>query len=284
MTQTLFISFRGPDLPAGEIDLADLADVGEALQQLVLRIGRHEWGGSGPGRSKGTVERATRLRLRGLRAGSTVLDLAIGEDLVVDDGIERQTLDRFREIVSGMAANAVPSWVTPLIGESALRTLDAFAHVGPECEITGSRWPAPVRFAPARAARAVWSAAAGGLVTASSTTEISGILEAVDLKSPGRFRLRDDVGNAIPLERVVNIDDARVLIGTRVTAVGAASYGTIGQVLRLTDSVVTGATLPTWHVEPVAAAAIAGASPTDFDGVDGVDEDEVDHFLAIVRR
>ena len=183
-----------------------------------------------------------------------------------------------------MAADTVPSWVTPLISESALKTLDALTRAASECEIDGSRWPEPVRFAPDRSAREVWSAVAGNTVAASSSTaEVSGVLEAVDLKSPGRFRLRDDVGNAIPLERVANINDARTLIGTRVTALGEASYGPAGQVLRLTDSTVTGADLPDWNVERSAAAAIAGASSPAADGIDGVGEDEVDDFLALVR-
>jgi hypothetical protein len=182
-----------------------------------------------------------------------------------------------------MAADTVPNWVTPLIGESALRTLEALTRTAAECEINGSGWPAPVRFTPARAARAVWSAAAGNTVAESSTAEVSGILEAVDLKPPGRFRLRDDVGNAIPLERVDNIGEARTLIGTRVTAVGGAAYGPTGQLLRLTDSTVIGVELPEWTVAPSAAAAIYGASSPAAAGIEGVDEDEVSDFLELVR-
>lgn len=283
MAEDLIIDLRGTGLPSGEVGFADLSAIGDALQQLALRIGREEVGRSGPGRSAGVVERATRLRLRGLWPGSAILDVALGEEMAVDDGIERRTVDRIHDVIAGMAANTVPSWVTPLIGESALKTLDALAGTASECEVRSSRWPAPVRFAPAGSAREIWFTAAGKHVGASADVEVSGVLEAVDLKPPGRFRLRDDVGNAIPLERVANIVDASTLIGARVTAVGEAAVGPAGQVLRLTDSTVTAVRLPDWSVPRSAASAMSATTSPIAGGIEGVSESEVDDFLALVR-
>lgn len=283
MSEGLIIDLRGTGLPSGEILLADLGALGDALQLLALRIGRDDAGHGGPGRSAGVVERATKLRLRALRPGSAILDIVVGEDLVVDDGIERRTVDRLGDVLAGMAADTVPPWVAPLIGESALRTLDALARTATECRVTSSRWTAPVRFAPAHCSRDIWSTSVSPAMDASPGVEVSGVLEAVDLKPPGRFRLRDDVGNAIPLERVTNIIDARTLIGTRVTALGEASVGPAGQVLRLTDATVTAATLPAWSAPPSAASAMTATTSPVTGGVEGVSDDDVDDFMALVR-
>ena len=112
---------------------------------------------------------------------------------------------------------------------------------------------------------------------------MSGVLEAVDLKPPGRFRLRDDVGNAIPLDRVANSVDARTLIGTRVTAVGEALLGSAGQVQRLVDATVVALRLPDWSVPSSAASAMRVTNSPIAGGVEGVSDEEVDDFLALVR-
>ena len=109
------------------------------------------------------------------------------------------------------------------------------------------------------------------------------MLEAVDLKPPGRFRLRDDVGNAIPLDKVTNSVGARTLIGTRVTAVGEALLGPAGQVLRVVDATVAAVRLPDWSVSSSAASAMQVTDSPPTGGVEGVSDDEVDDFLTLVR-
>lgn len=55
----------------------------------------------------------------------------------------------------------------------------------------------------------------------SDTVTVTGVLFWVDIESKG-FRIRDDVGNAIILEKVQNIDTAAQLVGGRTSATGTA--------------------------------------------------------------
>ncbi len=210
------------------------------------------------------------------------MDVVMGEEAVLEDTLERQLLDRMHDVLDGMASDTVPAWVTPLIGEAAVEMLEALTRTADECEIRSKRWRQPVRFHPARASRSVW-ARTGDPSPTHKGREVSGMLEAVDLKPPGRFRLRDDVGNAIPLERVTNVEEASGLVGTRVTAVGDASLGPQGRVLRVTDAQVSAVQMPDWALAPHAGTAVLAASTPPIGGVEGVTGEEVDDFLALIR-
>jgi hypothetical protein len=74
-------------------------------------------------------------------------------------------------------------------------------------------------------------------------TQASGQLESVDLRAR-RCRLRDDVGNDIGLDDVDNVVEAAGLIGTRVNAVGSATLGARGQLIRLRNAHVEAAEPP----------------------------------------
>lgn len=282
VAEDLTVRLGGTGLPDGEITFDGIAALAEALQLLAVRTGRYLVGQEGRGRTRGTAKRATQLRLRSLGEGSTLLQIAVGEDDVLDDDFERQTSDRLFELFDGMAADQPPAWATQLVGEAAARVLEALALNCDDCEIASSNpRRRPVRLAPARASRAVWTAIAPAPISLADT-EVSGVLDLVDLRA-ARFRVRDDVGNDIALEQVGNAAEAARLVGTRVSAVGEAILGLRGQITRLVSADVTGVQLPGWAVEPAAATAIAGAVSPSEQGVAGVTDEDVDAFLALIR-
>lgn len=64
---------------SGEIAFDDIGAIAKAMQDLATRVGRLVVDQHGPGHTVDTAARVTRLRLRAIRSGSTVLDLGYGE-------------------------------------------------------------------------------------------------------------------------------------------------------------------------------------------------------------
>ena len=111
---------------------------------------------------------------------------------------------------------------------------------------------------------------------------VSGRLDLVDLQR-SRFRVRDAVGNDVPAQHVADADDAARLAGEIVTATGEAVLGSRGQIT----------SLRTVRIEPAGWRGWAAPSLADVDfdfsappttGVEGVDDDEVAAFLALIRE
>lgn len=103
MVDHLSLHLQHTGLPDGQIAFS-AAGLLTAFQTLATRIGRHLTGHEGPGRSTGAVQRATELRLRGLREGSAVLDIAVGEEgVLIDDGLEGHVTDRVFELFTAIA-------------------------------------------------------------------------------------------------------------------------------------------------------------------------------------
>lgn len=72
---------------------------------------------------------------------------------------------------------------------------------------------------------------------------VTGRLEKVDLHNR-KFRLRDDVGNTIILDDVVNADHVGPLVGQRTIASGTAINHTDGRLRSLTEVTVAAASFP----------------------------------------
>lgn len=138
-----------------------------------------------------------------------------------------------------------------------------------------------VQFAPRESRREVWPVAPAQPQERPGVS-VSGKLELVDLRR-SRFRVRDRAGNDIVLEHVVNAEDVAHLAGELVTATGTASTTTQGRVSRLTDAAVHATSLPDWPA-PSLADALAGASQPPEGGIEGVGEDELNDFLALIRE
>lgn len=275
----LELRLSGTNVPDGEITFDRLAALANAMQGVAKRLGRHLTGQEGPGRSPATVERATELRLRGTSTGSTRLAIVVGEEDVLTEGLEHRVVDGLFEIFTGIADDRPPVWTTPLIGEAAVSLIDALAQASTECQLSGRH--GIVRVAPRAASPAVWPGN-------SSTPEhrpgvaVSGRLELIDLRR-SRFRIRDRAGNDIPLDRVANAEEVARLAGDVVTATGTATISAHGRVTGLTDAVVQATRLPDW-TPPSLTEALAGAAPPPDDGIDGVGDDEIAEFLALIRE
>jgi hypothetical protein len=144
-----------------------------------------------------------------------------------------------------------------------------------------SRRHAPISFSARTASRAVW-ATTSAAPERRPNVSVSGRLELVDLRK-ARFRIRDAVGNDVHLERVPNADDAARHLGELVTATGDAMLGTRGQVASLIGARVEPTGLPVWTPPTLADVDFGSAAPST-EGIDGVDDDEVAAFLALIRE
>lgn len=112
----------------------------------------------------------------------------------------------------------------------------------------------------------------------------TGRLEAVDLKSE-KFRIRDDVGNAIALGHVVNAAEMAHLINPRVTATGESTRGTRGELRSLESARIEAAPLPeAWRPGQPSGWVVPVDKPgPDPDGGADLTEDEFADFLASIK-
>ncbi len=278
------MELSGGTNPPGEISLAELSTLAGALQQLALRVGRFVADREGPGRTSDAVERATRMRLTGITKGSTTLAVAHGEHdvLAVEAPLEVEAASRFWEVIEGIPTGQRPAWVTPLIAQAATALISATDQVASSVRIQRRDQPL-VTWASSAVDRAAWVAA--GPVPPPEETVVSGRLEMVDLKS-GRFRLRDDVGNAIELDHVAETPDPSRLVGDRVVATGPATRDASGRLHLGEGTRVSAAPVPAqwssehrvdWDAALTSAVQVTG-------GVDGVTGEDVEELLSELRR
>lgn len=280
------LTFRleGTSVPSGEIGLDTLARFGQALQELATRVARHVVGQHGPGRTVAAAATIVDLRLTGLSKGSTKLDVAFGDPEVLgfDVGIEREIADRFWEVVVAVPAASPPPWTTALIAESTVRLIDALSGAADQTEIAradGRR----VTWATATLARDPWRQPQPAPQAGSIT--VTGRLEKVDL-SDRRFRIRDDVGNKIALEGVVDADEVGHLVGQRTTATGAPVHGRDGRLQAVHGAVLHPAPpRASWHPNAVSSLEdmLATTPGPDPGGIADVTEQDIDELLAAIE-
>lgn len=280
------LTFRlsGTDVPSGQIPLDALGRISSSVQELATRVGRHVVGQMGSGRTLDSAARVVRLRLTGMAAGSTVLEVAFGDHdvLDLDVGVESEIADRFWEVIDGIGAGQRPSWTTPLVAESARRVVDAVASAAERIEIgrgDGRRcvWPT------AQVDRQVWMFAR--VADDDRTVTVVGRLEKVDLRDR-RFRIRDDVGNTISLEEVADAEAAGPLVGRRTAATGAAGFDSAGRLRTVSGARLEAAQLPpgwTSRASTDLNGIVAAAPGPDPAGVAGLSDAEVDELLAALR-
>ena len=275
-------------VPSGAIGLADLAVLASALQELNTRIARLVVGQDGPGRSLEAAAQVAQLRLTGIREGSTRLEVGYGEQPTLDDSTfaraQDETVDKFWQIVAGIAADSRPDWVTNAIAVSAADLVTAMARSAAGAVFSGSAGR-EVSFEKLTVDRSRWG---GNDPAAMSEIAVAGQLYAVNIETR-RFSIRDDIGNSIPLEKVLNLDEASVLLGQRVEATGSVSHGKGGE-LRLTDVTVSPAAIPadwlpggnTGGLQNFLATAALAAGP-DPNGIDDITEGDIDELLALIH-
>lgn len=275
-------------VPNGAIRLADLAVLASALQELNTRIARLVIGQDGPGRSLDAAAQVAQLRLTGIRDGSTRLQVSYGEQPTLDDpmfaGAQDETVDKFWQIVAGIATDSRPDWVTAGIALSAADLVTAMARSATGAVFSGGAGR-EVSFEKFTVDRSLWG---GSDPAALPETVVAGRLYAVNTETR-RFTIRDDIGNSIPLEKVLNLDEASALLRQRVEARGSGSRGKGGE-LRLTDVTVSPAAIPAeWFpggssgdLQSFLAEAGLAAGP-DPSGIEGMTGADVDEFLALIH-
>lgn len=287
--ESITLRLSGTDVPPGEIALNDLASLADTLQLLATRIGRQLVGQTGPGRTVGGAERATRLTLTGVSQGSTRLQVTAGaaHTLALADPFEEQVMDRLWEVFGGLETDARPDWATAHIAQAAVAFVDAVAAAARECEFTGLRGQrerARVVVKPQKVNRDVWTRLPAEPERVPQIG-VTGDLDLVDLRTR-KFRVRDAAGNDVVLEDVENAAEAATLVGQRVRAVGTGVRGARGQVTRLIEPHVSDAAMPAEWLDrgPADLADIfTTRSAPSLKGVPGVDEAELEALLADLR-
>ncbi len=243
----LLITLAGTETAPGEVDLVDLVGIGSALQELSTRVGREMVDRAGPGRTADVLAQLTRLHLRGVgnadEAGTT-LHIGYGSPAVLpfEATVDDQVADLLWEVLEAIARNSRPGWAGTLVAESAVLLNRAFERAATRVSIQrgADRESAVVSWRPREFLRSAWlTVDAGSTVTVS----VAGKLNSVDLSS-GVFRMLDDFGRTVSLDRVTDPEHAALLIGQRVLATGTGIRDRRGDVRRLESAQLEGPILP----------------------------------------
>ncbi len=286
MTTQFEFRLIGADTPRGQIDVDDVVAILQKLQEMATKIGRVETGAAEVGRPGKKVERVAKLRLVGLKAGSTVIEVErVGEgDTLGFDMEHEQGFDaRFSEIVEAIGADTRPAWASDSIAETAADLVVALQKAAPEVEF---RTSGVVRrkFKTADTHRETWRTAS--LELESESVTVSGRLFAVNLKSH-RLQIQDDIGNEFALPQVQDDVSAGNLLGTYVSVTGTPEKDARGRVAQIHSAVIERAAQI-----PAAPGArevrslddiLSSASAPTAGGIPGLTEDEADAFFEALR-
>lgn len=202
--------------------------------------------------------------------------------LDLDVGLEVETAERLWEIVEGVQRGRRPGWVTPGIAHAALEMVDALSHAAERIGVVRGD-NRQVAWRPGTVRREVW--VIGERTETGETVAVVGRLEAVDLATL-RFRIRDDVGNKITLNDVVDAENVGSLIGRRITATGTAVRGERNRLVAVRQPVLEPNELASeWLRRPTfdVAELIASVPGPDPEGGVGLTDDEFASFLAAAR-
>jgi hypothetical protein len=211
-----------------------------------------------------------------------VLELQLGDEevLPIPGGEEAVFMERFEESFRAIARNRPPVWASSQVRVALGRVATSLSSIG------------------ANQATASWS---HGLASSHETIDVpnldgsvwvvegeqrdevvsmSGILDKVDLRAR-RFRVRDDLGNDVTLEDVIDVAAAAQLIGRRVIASGVAERRD-GRLARVVEPTLSPETLPEDWSRPAQLDLPLAGRPNS-GGVPGVTASDVDAFLSELR-
>lgn len=274
----------GLDSPDGQISMRDLVHIGDALQLTATRIARQVGGLTGRKRAPASIDRISELRLSGIGRGSTVLEIELGDalSLPLDGGDEDQIATWFEEAVASIPTNMPPTWASPGVAAAIGKVVRHVAESGANMLVarrgTGTMGAPLQTIDVTLVDPTAWTV--GEQVEIEHVT-FSGRLDKVDLRAR-RFRVRDDVGNDVTLDDVVDVDAAAQLIGQRVVATGMAEHDPTGRVVRIVEPVLGRESLPQGWSTPMREESVVGGYAFR-PGIDGVSEDDVNEFLAEIR-
>jgi hypothetical protein len=276
------VHLRGLSAPEGQISLRDIAELAGSLQLVATRIARQVLGTERPGRSPDVADRISEIRLTGLRGGSTTIDLVAGDPemlpLIGDE--TDQFTRRFEDTLRGIATNRPPEWASPLVRKAVSKVVGHLRETG--ADTTSVEWIEDDTLVEqvmviADLDDTVWEVAGE---RATESIVVSGRLDRVDLRSR-RFRVRDDLGNDIMLDDVVDTVRAGHLIGERVVAAGVAEREA-GRLVRVVEPTLQPELLPSeWSASVPDSPPLGGMAPRS--GIPGVTSDEVEEFLKEIR-
>lgn len=274
------------DAPAGEIDVDDVVAILQRLQELATRVGRIETQAAERGRPARVLTEVAKLRLAGLRSGSTVIEVKRVEDderLDFDLAHEAGFDARFAEIIEAIGDDVRPSWASDAIAETAGELVGALRKAAPRIEFAaGGRLRRT--FDTATIHRETWRSPA--VRAEQSAVEVIGRLYAVNLKSH-RLQVQDDLGNEFALPNVADDDAAAALIGRYVSVYGRPERDSRGRIAHILNATIEEApALPgspgTREAVPLEAILASAPGPQP-GGIAGLTDAEVDAFLEMLR-
>lgn len=282
MTTDIELRLLGAATPAGEIAFEDLAALAKSLQELTLRVTRTCVTSRGTGRPSELVSELSRLRLRGISPGSTVLHASRGRTGTLDlpDSLDDMVDERLSEAVAGLVTSRRPLWADGSVASSVQDFARALRHAAPRSEFTvGHRAAITLNSADLRVE--IW--ATDDAVTSGQVT-VTGRLEAVDLRQ-NRFRVVDDLTHRIRLDDVQDAESVASLVGSRVLAEGVGGLDERGTLRVLHSPTITSASLPpSWlsHSEQDLAQEFSKPGPVLAGGPE-LDDDEFAALLEHLR-
>lgn len=295
---TLELHLIGLAVADGEIPLAQLADISRYAQEFALRTARALVAAAGPGRTPRSVDSSAQLTLSAVTPGSTVLKLSgperqdqlpLGGDEFAD--LSDRVFDAIGATFETLATGTPPTTSRPAL-ESLSGLLRAAGRGGAQLEVI-TRVPGgrtrSASLAPTEAAALIDVSLPSEPPTVERVT-LTGELYRVDTHT-GMFRIEDDLGSSIEAVVTNELRAVARLVGTRVVVTGEAEVEPNGRVVKVLHAMVQ----PSESIEGLDVEAfrrpvdrnalLATAEPFDADspGVEGVDADEIDAFLAAIN-
>jgi hypothetical protein len=265
----------------GQILAQDMINIVSAAQTLITRLSRAAAQRTGAGRSEAALESLSRVRVTGLREGSTKLQFVFGDPQAFsfDDPLTTQVEEAFWRIVNALPGGDRPADTSDSVAEAVHELIGALRHAAPRAEI-GSMTREAVPLSTFAVPRDVWSPMSIG---SAELVTYSGVLEALDLRN-ARFRIADDVSNRITLKDVRDPHEAARLVDYRVRATGRAVYSADGGLKHLADVDVAALDVPSEWSSPEANVTDLLDKPIpSFDGGLDLSDDEFDDFMAAIH-
>lgn len=267
--------------PSGQLEADDLIALVQSLKEIATKLGREETEAELIGRPSKRTHRlarlniglapgSTRVFLQRISSGSGALDFDVDEELSFDA--------RFEEIVSSIAEDTRPQWISAPLAIAAGNLRTALARVAPRVEFAVDGRVSQ-QFATGETHKRTW------LPDDASDTEMVsfvGRLRAVNLDSH-RLQVTDDVGNRVALVDVA--DDARAgrLLGEYVAVFGSPVRDARGRLSQIHHPTIEPASVPPGFASaraPVSLDAIlASAEGPRPEGIPDLTHDEAAAFL-----
>lgn len=280
--------FRLQDMPAadGSIEADDLLAIVTGLKHIALALARETAEAHPRGRPNHQVDRLAALQIS-LAPGSTRIQFVRAPQanaLPLDFDDEATVDSRFEELIDALSRNDRPAWVTSPVATGVAELARALGKASPRVEFS-ARGVVRAMIQTASVRADLWKDKSKRHLD--DVVSYIGRLEKVDLHS-GEFRIRDDAGFGYALPSVVDPMSAAKLVGTHVLAEGEAERSRDGAVAKIHGATLTPAPDPLEEFTPQPTQTLeellASAPGPSGDGIPDLTDDEVEAFLAAIKR